>query len=332
MPLQIIRQDITKVNCDAIVNAANKSLLGGFGVDGAIHRAAGPELLRECETLGGCEVGQAKLTKGYNLPCKYVIHTVGPVWEGGDRGEKEFLTSCYINSLNLARENGCESIAFPLISTGYYNYPKQEAMDVAVETISEFLLENEMLVYLVVYDKSSYDISKELFNSVEEYIQDNYIDERKLRYETRARRSLYRREMQADFLCCEKCECASFNSLEDMLEDIDECFSVTLLKLIDKKGLSDVECYKRANVSKQTWYKIMNDANYRPSKNTVLAFAIALKLNLEETRHLLSTVGLTLSKSSKFDIIIEYFILNEEYDIFTINETLFKFDQVCLGV
>lgn len=333
MPLHIIRQDITKLKCDAIVNAANNTLLGGGGVDGAIHKAAGVGLLEECKTLGGCNTGDAKITKGYDLPCKYVIHTVGPIWYGGSSGEKELLNSCYKKSLSLAKENGCESVAFPLISSGVYGYPKDKALSVAVKTISEFLFDNEMLVYIVVFDKASYKISEELYDDVVAYIDDNYAQEKEERY-------LYRRSMQCnnyqedlELLQEKSLEPISLDiSLSDMLANIDDNFAVTLLKLIDIKGVSEVECYKKANVSKQTWYKIMNEKHYKPSKNTVISFAIALELSLDQTKQLLSTVGFTLSKSSKFDIIIEYFLIKEEYNIFTINETLFKFDQECLGV
>ena len=337
MPLQIIRQDITKLDCDAIVNAANNTLLGGGGVDGAIHKAAGSKLLEECKTLGGCDTGNAKITKGYNLPCKHVIHTVGPIWRGGEFGEKALLESCYKKSLVLAKENGCESIAFPLISSGVYGYPKDKALSVAVETISKFLFDNEMTVYIVVFDKASYQISEELFNDVYKYIDDNYVGKSEERRLDNKPRKIFSSECNFDVgsVCFEeKLEAPKKLdlSLIDMLANIDDNFAVTLLKLIDLKGITDVECYKKANVSKQTWYKIMNEKDYKPSKNTVISFAIALELSLEETKHLLSTVGFTLSKSNKFDIIIEYFLINEEYNIFTINETLFKFDQVCLGV
>ena len=334
MPLHIIRQDITRVECDAIVNAAKNSLLGGGGVDGAIHNAAGVELLEECITLGGCDTGDAKITRGYRLPCKYVIHTVGPIWRGGQNGEKALLESCYKRSLALAKAYGCESVAFPLISSGIYGYPKDKALSVAVEMISEFLFDNEMTVYIVVFDKAAYQISEELFDGVAEYIDDNYVEENEDFRLRKMRSGIFE---ESDFEICESfVESRTLTpcdiSLEDMLSELDDTFVVTLLKLIDVKGITDVECYKKANVSKQTWYKIINERNYKPSKNTVIAFAIALKLTLEETKHLLATVGFALSKSNKFDVIIEYFLIKGEYNIFTINETLFKFDQVCLGV
>lgn len=334
MPLHIIKEDITKIKCDAIVNAANNTLLGGGGVDGAIHKAAGAELLEECKMLGGCKTGEAKITRGYNLPCKYIIHTVGPVFSGGKNKEKELLESCYKNALELAKENNCEIVAFPLISSGAYGYPKDKALEIAVKSISEFLLYNEMTVYITVFDKKSYQISEPLYQKVAEYINYNLQADREACIAHRFGRVVNTREFP---ICGSMAKAIKAKeerdlSLLDMLNNMDDNFVVTLLKLIDLKGITDVECYKKANVSKQTWYKIMNEKGYKPSKNTVICFAIALELSLDETKHLLSTVGFTLSKSSKFDIIIEYFLINKEYDIFVINETLFKFDQVCLGV
>lgn len=360
MPLKIIRNDITKIACDAIVNAANSSLLGGGGVDGAIHKAAGKNLLAECKSLGGCNTGEAKITGAYNLPCKYVIHTVGPVWRGGNKDEQRLLTLCYENSLKLAKDNGCTSIAFPLISSGAYGYPKDKALDVAVSTISRFLLENEMTVYIVIYDKTSYIISKDLYSDIKSYIDDNYITEHEL-----PRRSLFKRmnpsRKKSDALCGNiktveevsekavkmqaeedyaplfaapmkaKAMPTAMLSLDDALSQIDESFSEMLLRKIDEKGMTDSQCYKKANIDRKLFSKIRSDRLYKPSKQTAIAFAIALELPLEETKDMLMKAGFALSHSNKFDIIIEYFIRNNNYNIFEINEALFSFDQNLLG-
>ena len=337
MPLQIIRNDITKMAVDAIVNAAKESLLGGGGVDGCIHRAAGPELLEECRTLGGCRTGQAKITKAYRLPCKYVIHTVGPVWQDGKQGEREKLASCYRTSLALAKEHDCETVAFPLISSGVYGYPKDQALRVAVDTIGQFLLENDMTVYLVVFDRATYQISGKLFADIAEYIDDHYVDQHTDSRRERLRR-LNRLEME-ESMVCEKAAapCAPMaagavgGSLDDLLQDLDAGFSETLLKLIDRTGKKDSEIYKKANVDRKLFSKIRNNPAYKPSKATALAFAIALELDLEETKDLIARAGFALSHSSKFDVIIEYFIKQRNYDVFAINEALFAFDQSLLG-
>ncbi len=331
MPLQIVRNDITKMKVDAIVNAANETLLGGGGVDGAIHRAAGPKLLEECETLGGCAAGQAKITKGYNLPAKFVIHTVGPVWQGGNLGEKQLLENCYKTSLTIAKEKKLESIAFPLISSGVYGYPKDKALKVAMDVISDFLLENDMLVYIVIFDKTAFKIGEKLFADIEEYIDETYVDEHTdYARESRRMNSPMAPIMQADF-----CECKSMaieGSLDEKIKGIDESFAEMLLRKIDEKGMTDAQCYKKANIDRKLFSKIRSDMHYRPSKQTAIAFAIALELPLVETEDMLKKAGFALSHSNKFDIIIEYFITNGNYNIHEINEALFAFDQSLLGV
>ncbi len=324
MPLQIVRNDITKMKCDAIVNAANSTLLGGGGVDGAIHKAAGKGLLLECMKLGGCKTGEAKITGGYNLPCKYIIHTVGPVWKGGHSGEEKLLRSCYCESLLLAKKNDCESVAFPLISAGVYGYPKDKALQVAVDEISSFLFENDMTVYIVVFDQKSFNISQKLVSDVREYIDERYV-------EKHAAMESIRLTMMPPMAVSDTASKESFDSLDDALKQIDESFSQMLLRKIDEKGMTDSECYKKANVDRKLFSKIRSDIHYKTSKNTAIAFAIALELDLDETKELLMKAGFALSHSNKFDIIIEYFIVNGNYNIFEINEVLFAFDQALLG-
>ena len=333
MPLEIVRNDITKMTVDAIVNAANESLLGGGGVDGAIHYAAGPKLLAECKTLGGCKTGKAKITGAYNLPAKYVIHTVGPIYEDGKHNEKALLESCYRESLALAKAHNCETVAFPLISSGVYGYPKDQALKVAIDVISDFLLENEMKVYIVIFDKAAYKISEKLFSDIAEYIDDNYVNEH-----TDYRRESIRMNapMQASVGLFEAdlCECKAMLAEDDLdakLKQIDESFSQMLLRKIDEKGMTDAECYKKANIDRKLFSKIRSDVHYKPSKPTAIAFAISLELTISETEDMLKKAGFALSHSNKFDIIIEYFISKGNYNIFEINEALFAFDQSLLG-
>ena len=332
MPLQIVRNDITKMTVDAIVNAANSTLLGGGGVDGCIHRVAGEGLLKECRTLGGCERGNAKLTGAYDLPCKFVIHTVGPIYEDGNHGEKALLESCYKKSLELAKKHNCESVAFPLISSGVYGYPKDKALKVAIDVISDFLLENEMTVYIVIFDKKAYKISEKLFSDIAEYIDDRYVDEH-----TDYRRESMRLNMpMQSVVVADMCDCYSASvpkatSLEDAVKQIDESFSQMLLRKIDEKGMTDAQCYKKANIDRKLFSKIRGDVHYKPSKPTAIAFAIALELSLDETEDMLKKAGFALSHSNKFDIIIQYFITEGNYNIFEINEALFAFDQSLLG-
>ena len=333
MPLEIVRNDITKMKVDAIVNAANESLLGGGGVDGAIHRAAGSELLAECRTLGGCKTGKAKITGGYNLPAKYVIHTVGPIYNNGKHGEKALLESCYRESLALAKEHNCETVAFPLISSGAYGYPNDQALKVAIDVISDFLLENEMEVYIVIFDKAAYKISEKLFSDIAEYIDDNYVDEY-TDYRRESMRMNVPMQASVGLFEADLCECKAMSADDDLdakLKQIDESFSQMLLRKIDDKGMTDAECYKKANIARKLLSKIRSDVNYKPSKPTAIAFAISLELSLDETEDMLKKAGFALSHSNKFDIIIEYFISKGNYNIFEINEALFAFDQSLLG-
>lgn len=322
MPLQIIRNDITKVECDAIVNAANRTLLGGGGVDGAIHKTAGKKLLAECMTLHGCKTGEAKITKGYNLPAKYVIHTVGPVWHGGNNGEKEKLISCYKSSLALAKEYGCESVAFPLISSGVYGYPMAEAFAVAVDTIADFLMQNDMLVYVVVYNNAAVLTGTRVFGEITQYIDDNYVAEQMPLF---CQQSIVLDDMAVMPSAAEP----NLGSIID--NTLDESFSEMLLRKIDESGMTDSQCYKKANIDKRLFSKIRSNPLYKPSKPTVLAFCIALELSIDDTAEMLMKAGFALSHSNKFDIIVEYYIKHKQYNIFEINEALFAFDQCLLG-
>ncbi|MBQ6929203.1 MAG: O-acetyl-ADP-ribose deacetylase [Oscillospiraceae bacterium] len=369
MPFLIVRNDITKMQVDAIVNAANNSLLGGGGVDGAIHRAAGPQLLEECKTLGGCATGDAKITNGYNLPAKYVIHTVGPIWEGGGYNKKELLTSCYRKSLELAKEYGCETVAFPLISAGAYGYPKDQALRVAIDAITAFLSRNDMLVYIVIFDKDSFRISEKLVADIRQFIDDRYVDEHSDTERERHRRAEYAKITDIEYrdiplgnlegvkrfqqdMAKQTAPAHAESTFEDTdylddvinilrknvskplseyIADMDESFSEMLLRKISEKGITDVQCYKKANIDRKLFSKIKNDKLYKPSKPTAIAFAIALELSLAETEELLKKAGFALSHSSKFDIIIEYFIRNKNYNVFDINDALFQFDQPLLG-
>ena len=376
MPFYIVKGDITEFHCDAIVNAANNSLLGGGGVDGAIHKAAGPELLSECKTLGGCPTGEARLTKGYDLPCKYVIHTVGPIWRGGSKGEEEKLYSCYIESLKLAKAQGCSSVAFPLISAGAYGYPKDKALAVATRAITCFLIDCEMDISLVLFDKKGITFKTAKYGGLESYIRDFSAQSTTAGGEMRAKlhslamglSKLGEKKKPSDSAlpkhpappysaahasyiadadeCDEDDECDEplfdaeptqeftpviSHELERAVKGLDESFSAALIRLIDERGMTDSECYKRANIDRKLFSKIRSNASYKPSKPTAVAFAVALNLNLDETNDLLRKAGYALSHSSVFDVVVEYFIKNEYYNIYDINEALFYYDQSLLG-
>ena len=342
MPLQIIRQDITKMRVDAIVNTTNEEMIGYSGVDLAIHTIAGAELDAECAKLAPLGLGQAKISGAYGLPCKYVIHTSGPVWRGGLVGESIILRSCYIESLKLAVKSGCRSIAFPLISSGVYGYPKDQVLKFAIQTITEFLFDHELTVYLCVFDKESYSFSQKLFSDIQEFINDEYVDEHDEDFYEAFDGSIdempmakcIQAPMCADAMMPRKRETSSAagKSLREYMKQMDRSFQEMLFDLIDESGMTDVECYKKANVDKRTFSKIKSNKDYKPSKQTVIAFAISLQLDMDTTQELLATAGFTLSRSKVFDKIIRYFIHNGNYDIFEINEALFEFDQQLLGV
>jgi O-acetyl-ADP-ribose deacetylase (regulator of RNase III) len=340
MPLEIIRNDITKISVDAIVNAANTALKMGGGVCGAIFSAAGAEKLQaECDSIVTCKVGEAVITSGYSLPAQHIIHTVGPIWRAGSSGEAQLLHNCYTNSLSLALQQGCESIAFPLISSGIYGYPKDQALQIAISAISEFLLNHEMNVHLVVYDKKALMLSAKLFSAIERYIDDNYVEEHQHRARDRVIEAYEYQQLEElqtipqPIVSCPTAPVLPHGKrrLEDVLEQLEESFPQRLLRLIDEKGLTDVETYKRANIDRKLFSKIRSEKGYNPSRVTAIAFAIALELNLDETHDLLSKAGYTLSRSNKFDLIIEYFIEEGNYNIFEVNEALFAFDQVLIG-
>jgi O-acetyl-ADP-ribose deacetylase (regulator of RNase III) len=354
MPFEIVRSDITKMNVDAIVNAANTGLSMGGGVCGAIFAAAGAAKLQEaCGKLAPVGTGEAVITPGFGLPAKFIIHTPGPVWSGGSSGEEGLLRSCYINSLRLAEENGCESVAFPLISSGIYGYPKKAALKVATRAITDFITERDMNVYLVVLDKEALSVSEKLVGEFDSYAEERLADRRELlgfemwRMKGTPAISDSGPVALAALLPMAGASVSAMLSprkakktpsapeppknLDYLIGRLDESFSQTLLRLIDAKGYTDAEIYKRANIDRRLFSKIRGNANYAPSKRTVVAFAVALELNLDETNDLLMRAGYSLSPSQKFDVIVGCFIANGEYNIFEINEALFKYDQPPLG-
>ena len=343
MPFEIVRNDITKMRVDVIVNTANPRPAIGSGTDAMVHKAAGPKLLEARQKIGSIPVGQAAITPAFNLQANYVIHTVGPVWEGGSAGEEALLRGCYDNSLRLAAEHGCQSIAFPLISTGNYGFPRDKALQIAISAFSAFLLEQEMRIYLVVFDRASYRLSEKLFQGVANYLDEHYVDacqaaaynapksgRRPGVFRSRSREIMESNTVR-DVLPSIAPMAAPKASLEELLRQADAGFTETLLRLIDKSGKKDSEIYKKANISKQHFSKIRNNPNYKPTKATALALAIALELDLAQTKDLIGRAGFALTNSSKFDLIIRYFIERGNYNIVEINIALYEFDQSLLG-
>ena len=368
MPFEIIRNDITHMQVDAIVNTANPQPVIGYGVDAGIHQKAGPRLLEAREKIGRIAVGDAAITPGFDLPARFVIHAVGPVWQGGGQNEEKLLRSCYEKSLKLAKRHGCESVAFPMISAGNHGFPKDKALQIAMDAISAFLMKQEMQVYLVVFSRDAFGLSEKLFHKVSSFIDENYVLEQNLKQYGVAdkctvrgvqqamvlQEQMRRRKEAVEMMPVEesrmmapsqapaprptvKKPAAGFSlrktkpSLAQLLAETDAGFSETLLALIDRTGKKDSEIYTRANVSRQHFSKIRKNPGYKPTKATAIAFAIALELDLTQTQDLIGRAGYALTNSSKFDVIIMYFIQNRNYNMFDINETLYEFDQSLLG-
>ncbi|MDO4860616.1 MAG: macro domain-containing protein [Bacillota bacterium] len=375
MPLQIIRNDITKVSADAIVNTANPKVAVGKGTDFSVYTAAGwDRLLEERRKIGEMTPGQAAATPAFDLDARYIIHTVGPAWQDGEHGEKEAVAKCYRNSLAIAAELGCGSIAFPMISTGTYGFPKDEALKIAVAEISEFLMDHDMDVFIVVFDKLAFEISGKLFSDIEEYISDHYVEQAhgeqrkaaagylsglsneehfpqeapaekgslkeyddgdfEVIYDDELTGPIIAKTMQKPVTGAVEEEAPLFPSevnIDDFLKKMDKSFSDYLFDLIDRSGMKDPDVYKKANIDRKLFSKIRSNPDYRPSKRTAVALAIALELNLDETLDLLKKVGYTLSDSDIFDLIIRFFIERGEYDINEINCALYKYDQPLLG-
>ena len=327
MPFEIVRNDIVNMQVDAVVNTADPNPVIGSGVDSGIHKKAGHELLVARKKIGCIEFGDAVITPGFGLDARYVIHTAGPVWEDGNHGEEQILTSCYRKSLSLAKEHECGSIAFPLMATDNYGFPKPLAPQIAVREISTFLLENEMQIYLVVFGKEAFALSEKLFKSVSSYIDENYLRSNRIHEDICPARALeHCRHMSVG-------TAVPMNSDDwgQLLKDLDAGFSETLLQLIDRTGKKDSEIYKKANVDRRLFSKIRNNMDYKPSKTTALAFAFALELDIDETKDFIGRAGFALSHSSKFDVIVEYFLVNRNYNVFELNEVLFAFDQPLIG-
>lgn len=369
MPFQIIRNDITKVKADAIVNTANPRPVIGSGTDSAIYKAAGEKLLlEERKKIGDIAPGEAVYTKAFHLDAKVIIHTVGPVWTDGSRGEREILHSCYEKSLALAAKLSCESIAFPLIATGAYGFPRDEALQIALSEINKFLLGHEMKVILVVFDRKAFELSGKLVDGIEEYIDEHSMRAiREAEYgggndwerRRRNRQSVVLERTLADRMPDEEGTVPyvrrrrkyedfikksplpetpavpfpniSGKSLDEVLGNAGDTFQKRLFQLIDASGMDDVTVYKKANIDRKVFSRIRCKEDYRPKKKTAVAFAIALRLDMPTMLDLLSRAEIAFSPSNKFDLIITYFVTNKIYDIYEINAALFKYGQPILG-
>lgn len=356
MPLLFIRDDITHMHTDAIVNAANTTLLGGGGVDGAIHRAAGPRLLEACRAFGGCPTGEARITEGFDLPCRYVIHTPGPIWQGGTRGEADLLRACYRNSITLAVEHGCESVAFPMISTGAYGYPKDQALQVAVAEISAFLAEHDLTVWLVLFGRETLELTGKVYGEIRSMIDDDYVADHLESNTVRTSRLLAARllhvkpktglkpdlmgsiaqapgtssEEPEESFCVSMESCEAPVTLDDFLKREDEGFRGMLIRKISDRGWTDAFCYRKANIDRRLFNHIINDATHHPKKKTVFAFILALELEEDEATEMLRKAGYAFSPTV-MDRIVLWCVRNSQYNVNTVNEILFNYDQELLS-
>ena len=342
MPFEIVRNDITNMQVDAIVNAASRLPRVNAGVDSAIHKKAGPSLLDAREEIGYIHPGSAAITPAFKLDAEYVIHAATPTWIDGQHGEAKLLRQAYDMCLDLALKNNCDSIAFPLLASGNHGFPKSKALQVAIGAFSEFLMEHEMQIYLVVFGKESLKLSEKLVKSVRSFIDENYVDayeqetygdpgntRQRGRYATR--KAMEPLEDYED-VCCAPSVCGSAPlSLDEFVKQKDAGFTETLLDLIQKSGQKNSTIYKKANISKQHFSKIINDPNAKPSKQTAIALALALELDLDATRDLIGRAGFALTNSSTFDLIIRYFIEHKQFNVIEINIALYEFDQILLG-
>ena len=362
MPFEIVRNDIVKMEVDAIVNTANPKPVVGTGVDTAIHKAAGPELLKAREAVGELKVCEAVATPAFDLPAKYVIHVVGPAWVDENTVEEEMLARSYRAALDVAAKEKCKSIAFPLLSTGNYGFPKKLSMRIALDVFGKFLMEHEMQIYLTVFGEEAFKLSNTLFRSVQAYIDENYVAS-KLEEEYGVDEASYhvgstnlsprmkaRREAQHEYAAEYLAEAmeedaavlgapspvkpapsAGKESLADKMDKMDASFSDTLMALIYATGEKPSTIYHKACVSKQVFSKINSNSHYQPLKATAIAFCLALELDLEEAQELLARAGFTLSKSSLSDVIIMYCIENKIYNVMMVNEMLFEYDLAQIG-
>lgn len=340
MPFQIIRNDLTKVTADVIVNSANPKPVSGSGTDSAVYRAAGAEeLLRARREIGDIAPGQAAVTPAFKLSAKHLIHTVGPAWLDGQHGEKDILRSCYENSLALADQLGAESIAFPLIASGVYGFPKQEALNIALSEIGRFLLTHDMTVILVVLGKEAVALSEQLVGSIDAYLDEHQVRElERAEYESGRDFAAHRRR-RAEMLLQNgnqpfhgtSAQTDTGKPLDQVLNQAGDTFQQRLFRLIDQSGMDDVTVYKKANIDRKVFSRIRCKPDYKPSKKTAVAFAVALRLTLPEMLELLACAGMAFSPSDKFDLIISYCVQNGIYDIYEINAVLFRYGQPLLG-